>query len=464
VPIRIRLALAAAGITLLLIAIAWIAFVDSFRDGLVDSLDQGLQPQAASLRRDLAAGTLSFGERGSVATRDIVAQVLDLDGRVVKATKEAGPDPVIPLHAVRLAARNPVSTERALGPEPEQFRILAEPANSPGSRNKVDRIVVVGTSLEETNKAVTRVKKAVITAGSVSVVLVTIGAWFLAGAALRPVERMRSQADRISDRDTDARLNVPSSHDEIARLARTMNRLLERLQSALGRQRNFVADAGHELRTPISVLQTELELAAKPGRTQDELREAISHARRETMRLGTLADELLFLARSDVVQSARSHKTSQPVIEALERSVEAFEGRAADAGVTLDLEGDPSLRAPLDTELLRRGLDNLIDNALRYAPHGSSVRVASATDGPGWITISVADHGPGFPEAFLPHAFERFRRASDARGSDDGGGSGLGLAIARAVAEAHGGTASAGNAPGGGAVVTLRLPAGDGRA
>ena len=136
----------------------------------------------------------------------------------------------------------------------------------------------MGTSLEETNEAVGSVERFLIISGSVAVVVFGIGALFLAGAALRPVERMRRQADAISDRDTDARLMVPHSRDEIARLGRTMNRLLDRLQGALGRQRNFVADAGHELRTPISVLQTELELAGRPGRTEEELREAIGHA------------------------------------------------------------------------------------------------------------------------------------------------------------------------------------------
>jgi hypothetical protein len=461
-PIRIRLALASAVVTLLLFGIAGFVFVGSFRDGQVDSLDQGLSPQAASLRRDLQAGKLSLGRAGNVPTREVVAQVLDRAGRVVQTTKEAGRLPVIGRDVVRRAAEGRLFTETALGPEavPEPFRILAIPAASRGARAAtVDRIVVVGTTLEETNIAVGKVRRAFLYGGSIAVVLAAIGAWFLAGAALRPVERMRRQADAISDRDTGARLNVPKSRDEIARLARTMNRMLGRLQGALGRQRNFVADAGHELRTPISVLQTELELAGRPGRTEEELRDAIAHAAHETMRLSSLADELLFLARSDVGEATRTDAHTQPVREAIERSTDAFRGRATDAGVTIDVLADPALDAPLDTELIRRGLDNLVDNALRYAPRGSTITVAAAPMGARSIGITVSDRGPGFPATFLPHAFERFRRASGARGSEDGGGTGLGLAIALAVAEAHGGTAVAANREGGGAVVTLRLPA-----
>jgi len=459
VPIRFRLAFASAAVTLALLGIAGLLFVRSFRGGLVDSLDQGLAPQAATLRRAFNSGQLSLRGEGNVPTEELVAQVFDRSGRVVESTKEAGRRPVVDRDVVRRALEGRTFTDADVGHEPEPYRILADPATNPGTGARVERVLIVGTSLEETNIAVGKVERALLIGGAAAVVITTIGAWFLAGAALRPVERMRRQADTISDRDTDARLNVPRTRDEIAALATTMNRLLARLQSALGRQRNFVADAGHELRTPLAVLQTELELAARPGRTEHDLRDAIAHATDETHRLSTLADELLFLARSDVIQP-HTDGTPQRVVPALERSTHTFGARAAGAGVTLEVKGDPGLRAPLDTDLLRHALDNLLDNALRYAPPGSTVTVSTAPSGPGWIVIEVADRGPGFPEAFLPHAFERFRRADDARTRDEGG-TGLGLAIALAVVEAHGGTATAANRADGGATVTLRLPAED---
>lgn len=455
-PIRLRLALASALVTLVLLAVGGILFLRSFRGGLVDSLDQGLAPQAATLRRAFQSDQLSLRTEGNVPTEELVAQLFDRSGRVVESTREAGRAPVVPPDIVRRALKDRTFTESDVGHEPEPYRILADPATKPGPGRRVERVLVVGTSLEETNIAVADVRLSLLIGGPIAVVLTGVGAWFLAGAALGPVERMRRQADAISDRDPNARLNVPRSRDEIARLGKTMNRMLGRLQAALSRQRNFVADASHELRTPLAVLKTELELAARPGRSGDELRDAIAHATVETERMSLLANDLLFLARSDVGQTP-TDRTMQNVVAAVERSTTVFRVRAAEAGVTLEVDGDPTLRAALDSDLLRHALDNLLDNALRYAPRGSTVSVAARAAGPRTITIEVADRGPGFPRSFLPHAFERFRRADQGRARDDGG-TGLGLAMVLAVAEAHGGTAIAANRPEGGAMVTLRLP------
>jgi len=267
---------------------------------------------------------------------------------------------------------------------------------------------------------------------------------------------MRRRAAAISEHDAASRLPVPATRDEIASLATTMNDLLTRLQRALARERAFVADAGHELRTPLAVLRTELELADRPQRSYDDLREAIRNAAVETDRLARLSEQLLFLARREEDRGARVRDV-EPLMPLLRRSAEAFRTRAADHGVTLDVSGDDGIAPPLEPDDVRRAIDNLLDNALRFAPTGTGVRVRARRDRD-HVVIEVLDEGPGFADEFLPHAFERFRRADDARSRTEGG-SGLGLAIVLAVAHDHGGTATAANRSEGGAIVSFQFPA-----
>jgi signal transduction histidine kinase len=259
----------------------------------------------------------------------------------------------------------------------------------------------------------------------------------------------------VSGRDEGSAVEVPGTRDEIAALAGTMNELLGRLQGALARQRAFAADASHELRTPLAVLRGELELAARPGRSRDDLAAAVRSAAAEAERLSRLTDDLLLLARSDEDRLSLRPATTD-IGELLARSAGTACSRLAAAGVTCHVDAPDGLLADVDSDRIRQAVDNLLDNALRFAPRGSVIVLAARADGPD-LGIEVRDDGPGFPPGFLPHAFERFRRPDTGRSRDDGG-TGLGLAIVRAIAVAHGGTASAASKPGGGAVVRVRLP------
>ena len=281
-----------------------------------------------------------------------------------------------------------------------------------------------------------------------------LGAYRLARAALSPVERMRRQVAALSERDEAPGVAVPRTRDEIAALAETMNGLLARLNQALARQRALVADASHELRTPLAVLSGELELAARPGRSQAELQEAVARAADEAARLVRLTAQLLFLARADEDQAAPQRQRTD-IAALLCRSAELAGLRGRDS-VTCDLHVPAGLAAQIDPDQVREAVDNLVGNALRYAPAGSAIGVsAAARDGA--LIIEVADRGPGFPPEFLPRAFERFARPDSGRARADGG-AGLGLAIVQAIAQAHGGQATARNQSGGGAVVTVELP------
>ena len=234
-----------------------------------------------------------------------------------------------------------------------------------------------------------------------------------------------------------------------------MNDLLGRLQGALARQRAFTADASHELRNPLAVLRGELELATRPGRTREDLVVAVRNATTEAERLTRLTDDLLLLARSDEDRlSLRRERTD--IRRLLAASAGLAASRLAEAGVTCRVDAQPGTYADIDMGRIRQAVDNLVDNAMRFAPGGSVIVLAARADG-GDLDIEVRDDGPGFPASFLPHAFERFRRPDSGRSRGDGG-AGLGLAIVRAIVAAHGGVATASNRPGGGAAVRLCLP------
>jgi signal transduction histidine kinase len=234
-----------------------------------------------------------------------------------------------------------------------------------------------------------------------------------------------------------------------------MNELLSRLHEALARQRAFVADAGHELRTPFAILQAELELASRPGRDNLELTTALSRASEEAGRLTRLANDLLVLARSDD-QQLEVRRTQVQVRALLSESTDAFARRAGETHVTLRVQARPDLTVAVDPDRIRQAVDNLLDNAVRFSPEGSTVTVRGVAEGTD-ARIEVEDSGPGFPSDYLPKAFERFSRPDSGRGRR-GGGAGLGLAIVQAIAVAHGGKATAANWPEGGAVVGIELP------
>jgi signal transduction histidine kinase len=287
--------------------------------------------------------------------------------------------------------------------------------------------------------------------GPVALVLASFAAYWVAAAALRPVEAMRARAATISAAEPAERLPVPPTDDEVARLGETLNEMLERLGEALEHERAFVADASHELRTPLAILRTELDLALAEGRTPEELRTALGSAAEEADRLSQLTEDLLTIAQTERGELPLRLERIE-LREVLDGVRRRFARRAGEEGRAIVVEGPP-LELQADRLRIDQAVGSVVDNALRYGAGEVSITLAAmASDSVG---IRVADHGPGFPPDFLPRAFERFSRPSASR-SD--GGSGLGLAIVRTVARAHGGEAHAANADGGGAEVRLSLP------
>jgi signal transduction histidine kinase len=321
-------------------------------------------------------------------------------------------------------------TDRRVPGFEETMRVLTVPT-AEGS-------VVVAQSLGDRDETLHSLVKAFAIGGPAAVLLASLLGYALAGAALRPMEAIRRRAEAVS-LTGDERLPLPRADDELRRLAVTLDQMLARLREAFARERRFVADASHELRTPIAIVRAELETAQRTGD-----REAIAAALAECDRLAQLAEDLLVLAQAG---EGELPVRAEPLRarELLEDAQRRFAAR----GRPITVSAPDDLRVHADPLRARQLLANLVDNALR---HGSGTVTLSARAGGDGVVLAVTDEGPGFADGLEP--FERFTRADAARTD---GGAGLGLALVRAIAEAHGGRAEVA-----GAGVSIWLPASGG--
>ena len=446
--IRLRLAVVFAVASAVVFALGSWLFVTELRSSLQASVDSQLGVQIAQAARYLPASDTPAPATGGPAPGEYVIQIIDSSGRVRGGSADAGTTPMLSPAELRLARHGRVL--RTISAEGEQERVMAAPlGHHPGW------VALASVSLESLDSTLGHVRRELLIAGLVLVAGAALGAYGLARAALFPVERLRREVAALSERDEAPGVRVPRTRDEIAALATTMNQLLSRLQRALARQRALVADASHELRTPFAVLRGELELASRPGRSREELAAAVERASEEAARLTRLTEQLLFLARSDEDRIPLGRERTN-VSLLLTRSAERAATRARSAGVWCQVDTPTDLAAMVDPDRIGEAIDNLVDNALRFAPAATPIVISARAVGPD-LSIEVADSGPGFPAQFLPHAFERFARPDSSRARSDGG-AGLGLAIVSAIAHAHGGRAEVRNRPEGGAVAVLQLP------
>jgi heavy metal sensor kinase len=451
VPIRLRVTVAfVAAMALVLLAVGSLIHV-RYRSELNASIDRGLRSRAgdvASLLRDPANRSNPLTSRSESLGEDNFTQVLTRSGGVIDTSGRSTSSSVLSPAALHAAARRPTFSESDRIPRFDATaRLLATAVDANGRR----LIAVVGTPLDDRDEALASLATLLWLGGAAALLLASLVGYAAVTFALRPVDAISRRAAEISAADPAERLPVPTADDELRRLGDTLNAMLDRLESAIERERSFVDDASHELRTPLALQKAELELALRHARNPDELRAAIASAISEADRLSQLADDLLVLARSD--KGTLAVKVEQIEVAELIASLgERFRERAEAAQVRLEADSPGGLFVEGDRLRLEQALGNLIDNALRHG--GGPVRlwgrrVDSAAE------LHVSDSGPGFPPAFLPHAFERFSRADAARTDE---GTGLGLAIVATIARAHGGQAMASNCADGGADVWLALP------
>ena len=434
-PIRLRVTAAfAVAMAVVLAALGWFLYA-RLESHLRTELDTSLQVRAD----DLAAlvrehGSLAPSGRGLIEPGESFAQLLDRNGNVLDATRPLRVAPLLDAAAIKGATYENRPSVAGLN---DPARLLAIP---------VPRgVLVVGATRQNNLETLASFRNELLIAGPIALLLASLAGYLLAGLSLRQVESMRRRAAAISAETPGERLPVPSTRDEVERLGSTLNEMLGRLEAGLQRERDFVADAGHELRTPLALLRTELELALRQGQSKEELREALRVSVEEVDRLAQLADDLLLIARYDRGRLPLRVE-SVDARSLLDSVVTRFQWRADEATRPLASEAPSGLTVRGDRLRLEQALGNLVDNALRHGRGRVTLRAAGAN---GSVELAVEDQGDGFADGFAERAFERFSRAQH-----DAGGAGLGLAIVRVIAEAHGGSADVS----GGSRVRLMLP------
>ena len=419
---------------------------------LLATIDADLNSRAGLLVSDVRDDGPSQVNVGPalVDNAEVFAQIDDAAGRVLRSTPLIGRSRLLAPAQARSLRRARLS-DRMVPGIGNVTRVLAVPVATRHGRV----VVAVGTSLQDRHDELVQLAVTLAIAGTATLLLISAGAWLALAGALRPVERMRRQATEITASDPGRRLSAPAGRDEIALLGATLNQMLDRIEASVVRERRLVDRASHELRTPLAIQRIGLDLALSGPQTVEELADALRDISRENAHLTRLTQDLLVLsrARGGVLPIHRAKTSLRELLaEACRRQRDLG---AADVQVSCTAADHVAL---VDPVWFRQAVDNLIENAVRHTPAGGRVDV-SAYPEDGMIWLVVQDTGPGFGEEILDRALEPFARAG--RGPASGPHSaGLGLAMVAAIAQAHGGRAWAVNRPGGGARVTMVVPAG----
>lgn len=446
--LRARIALAATGVVAVAVGAAGWVLVRSVEHQLVDKVRAEGTARVAAAVEQLETGTPAdrVGSPGQETFGFV--QVLDSDGRAI-----GGPAVQVFAPPIMVLTSGPVTpaiagTEVTTAPpglgEGVSFDIRYQSVDT--AQGLVT--VLAASPLDGVERSITALKGALLWALPGLVVLVGASAWFVVGRALRPVEAIRAEVEAISAGTLHRRVPEPGTGDEVERLARTMNAMLDRLHGASSRQRQFVADASHELRSPVAAIRTGLEVAL--GTSDPDWPMVAVDALAEEARLERLVADLLLLAAVDERPSPDGDAVTD--LSALTR---AQAGRSRSLPVCVaGVEAGCLVRGRSDR--LERAVANLVDNGCRHA--AATVRLSLRHLGEGTVRLEVDDDGPGIPTADRERVFERFTRLETSRSRHPGGGAGLGLALTRAVVESLGGHVHAEGSPLGGARLSVTLP------
>ena len=394
---------------------------------------QGIEDAARSTAAEL------FSDQAMLAIYDGAGRLLAEAGRDDDLAVALPPLTTIPADS---------STLYTVAEADDRHRMAVRRARIPPSGTEY--VILVSTDLERTDEELESLREILLYVVPAALILAGIVGWFLARQSLSPVMLMAERARRIGVENLGGRLPVANPRDELGRLAGTFNELLGRLAASFAQQRQFMADASHELRTPVATARTAAAVALQQShRTEDEYRETLQIIEQQTDRLSRIVDDMFTLARAD---AGNYPVRREPLYleEVLGEVARAAQVLALRKNVAVEYTAPTTAAFTGDEDLIRRMVGNLVDNAVKHSPAGSTVRLELTRRNGAWA-MTVSDAGPGIPDDAQPHIFERFYRgdASRRRSELDTGGAGLGLAIARWIARQHHGdvilAASTGN-------------------
>lgn len=437
--VRFRVtALATAIVALILVTVA-VALIVVQQRTLTATVDDGLRRRANDLAL-LIVGAVPESLAG--ADDDNAAQIVTPDGTVLASSPNVSAGQPIAADPGELE----VVEEVNLASHDDSFRVLSRSAATPDGRV----VIHVATAADDISDSVEILRNSLLVVIPLSIGLLAAAIWWLVGRALGPVDAIRAEVTSISQTDLDRRVPVPETDDEISRLAVTMNSMLDRLEDGVARLQRFVADASHELRSPLTRMRSELEVDLANPADSDP---AATHRSvlEEVVAMERLVDDLLHLARVDA-----GHLDRRVERVDLDDLLLAEADRLRANGAAVDVAMVSAGQVSGNRVQLMRAIRNLADNAARHA--ASTVRFELKEDD-GWVSMAVCDDGSGVPPQELERIFERFARADEGRSRSEGG-TGLGLAIVRDVIERHGGTVTVDAGQPDGARFVVRLPTG----
>ncbi len=435
-------------------------------EGVADALEAYLETERIEVGRHSAAAAKGDAfykiapDLVRVHTEDprqttVQLRILDAAGTVLEGAKDEDGAPDLPERTLKDAMKGNAAYDTIKVEDEENrentFRSYTTPASGGAG---TAYIVQAYRSTYHTQFALKNLR--VMMAALVPLIVLLTGAFgmFFARVALRPVAEMARTIRQITAENLSLRLKTPRGRDEIRELADLFNAMLSRLEDSFMSERRFIQDVSHELKTPLTILKGELEVALKKARSAGEYAAVLQSNLEETEKMSRIVGDLLTLARFDNREVKLDHApVNLPIL--LEGSVKSLAGVAEKTGTAIRLSAAPGIKeVGGDQGQLRRLFLNLLDNALKYSPAGGEVKVEIYSE-TGRPAVKISDHGVGIPEADLPHIFKRFYRADSSRSSS---GFGLGLAIAKSIADAHQAEIKAESQPGKGSIFTVVFP------